>query len=83
MAAKMVTILHGVAATLVGYPPILTLKCAASQSGSVPGKKRWIYDPVPDNNSKNTVNDLINIRGVYLILGVQARAFKIERRLFS
>ena len=40
MAAKMVTILHCVTATLVGYPHILTLKCAASQSGSVPGKKR-------------------------------------------
>ena len=38
---------------------------------------------------QNTVNDLINARGVYLILGVQEgafnrwEAFKRERRLFS
>ena len=30
-----------------------------------------------------TVNDLISARDVYLILGIHAGAFKIERRLFS
>ena len=30
-----------------------------------------------------TINDLVNTRGVYLILGVQARAFKRERRIIT
>ena len=30
-----------------------------------------------------TINDLVNTRGVYLILGVQARAFKRERHIIT
>ena len=44
---------------------------------------------VEEKITRVTVNDLINARGVYLILGVQEwafnrwEAFKRERRLFS
>ena len=48
-----------------------------------------IFARLMETHQRNTVNDLINPRGVYLILGVQEgafnrwEAFKRERRLFS